>query len=160
MTWADTDPTRTIALRLARGHHEKNAQEILACYASDALIYDLAPPLCRRGFGRDSLEDWLATWEGPISLDIQALESRVDGDLTVLSALNRMRGQKVDGETVDLWFRTTTALVRQDAGWVIVHEHASVPFHMDGSYRAAIDLAPTDALEGKVAFSVEGTATG
>ncbi|WP_446719495.1 hypothetical protein [Inquilinus sp. OTU3971] len=27
-------------------------------------------------------------------------------------------------------------------GWVIVHEHESVPFYMDGSLRAAVDLKP------------------
>jgi hypothetical protein len=26
--------------------------------------------------------------------------------------------------------------------WAIVHEHVSVPFYMDGSYKAAIDLKP------------------
>jgi ketosteroid isomerase-like protein len=31
---------------------------------------------------------------------------------------------------------------RTPQGWRIVQEHVSVPFHMDGSYRAAIDLQP------------------
>jgi ketosteroid isomerase-like protein len=26
--------------------------------------------------------------------------------------------------------------------WRIVHDHSSVPFYMDGSYRAAVDLKP------------------
>jgi ketosteroid isomerase-like protein len=26
--------------------------------------------------------------------------------------------------------------------WLITHEHASVPFYMDGSDRAALDLKP------------------
>ena len=38
----------------------------------------------------------------------------------------------------------TLALVRTPDGWKIVHLHESVPFHMDGSQRAALDLEPQD----------------
>jgi ketosteroid isomerase-like protein len=31
---------------------------------------------------------------------------------------------------------------RIDGAWKIVHEHASVPFAMDGSFRALVDLKP------------------
>jgi ketosteroid isomerase-like protein len=156
----DAKQFRDIAHRLTRAHHAKDAQGILECYAQDALIYDLAPPLCRRGFGRESLDSWLATWQGPIVLDIEVSESRSSGDLAILSALNRMRERKVEEEDVDLWFRTTTALLRQGRSWVIVHEHASVPIHMDGSYRAAIDLRPIDDWAGTGAFSVASPAPG
>lgn len=30
-----------------------------------------------------------------------------------------------------------------DRKWQIVSDHTSVPFYMDGSYRAAVDLQPT-----------------
>jgi PhnB protein len=53
-----------------------------------------------------------------------------------------MQGTKTDGTAVDLWFRGTLVLRRTDGGWKIVHEHESVPFYMDGSFGAAIDLAP------------------
>jgi PhnB protein len=26
--------------------------------------------------------------------------------------------------------------------WKVTHEHSSVPFYMDGSYKAAVDLRP------------------
>ena len=39
----------------------------------------------------------------------------------------------------------TTALARTDDGWRVIHDHVSVPFHMDGSFRAAIDLEPEQA---------------
>ncbi|MDD7940478.1 nuclear transport factor 2 family protein [Actinomycetospora lutea] len=41
-----------------------------------------------------------------------------------------------------LWFRSTYALRRRDGAWAIVHQHESVPFHMDGSFRAATELTP------------------
>ena len=38
--------------------------------------------------------------------------------------------------------RATFVLRNSENKWLIAHEHSSVPFHMDGSLRAAIDLAP------------------
>jgi len=128
--------------RLAQAHRDKDAEAILACYTEDAVIYDLAPPLSRRGIGREGLAAWLATWKGPIHLDAQDFELAVEGELAYASALNRMRGTQADGTAVDLWFRTTMTFARREGRWRIIHDHSSVPFHMDGSYRAAIDLTP------------------
>ena len=33
-------------------------------------------------------------------------------------------------------------LERVNGTWKVVHEHTSVPFHMDGSLRPAFDLQP------------------
>jgi SnoaL-like domain len=57
------------------------------------------------------------------------------------SALNRMRG-RIGGEDQDMWYRTTMCFQRIGERWRIVHDHSSVPFYMDGSYRAAVDLNP------------------
>jgi ketosteroid isomerase-like protein len=40
------------------------------------------------------------------------------------------------------WFRQTLCFRKINGAWTIVHEHESVPFYMDGSFRAAIDLKP------------------
>ena len=62
--------------------------------------------------------------------------------MAFVRALGHMTGTKVDGEEVDLWTRTTVCLRRIGGAWQIVHEHASVPFYMDGSFKAAVDLEP------------------
>jgi uncharacterized protein (TIGR02246 family) len=141
---ATTERDEIVALceRLGRAHAERDADAIVACYAKDALIYDLAPPLGRRGIDRASVSDWLATWDGPITVDVRDDELIVEDDRAYTTALNRMVGTKRDGEAVDLWFRTTMVFARSDGRWRIVHEHSSVPFHMDGSMRAAVDLKP------------------
>jgi ketosteroid isomerase-like protein len=51
-------------------------------------------------------------------------------------------GAKVDGEQVDLWFRATARLIKTADGWRIAHLHNSVPFAMDGSGKALLDLKP------------------
>jgi uncharacterized protein (TIGR02246 family) len=128
--------------RLGQAHHDRDVEAILTCYAEDARIYDLAPPLGRRGMGREGLAAWLATWDGPIRVDADDVDLAVDGDLAYTTAINRMRGTKADGTAVDLWFRATMIFARRNGEWRIVHDHSSVPFHMDGSLRAAVDLTP------------------
>jgi uncharacterized protein (TIGR02246 family) len=125
--------------RLARAHADHDADAIVDAYASDAVIYDLAPPLGHRGMSRESVANWLAGWDGPIQIDARDVNLTVDGDLAFISALNRMRGRQ-GGQVQDMWYRTTMCLRRTSGRWHIVHEHSSVPFYMDGSYRAAVDL--------------------
>ena len=124
---------------LARAHAEHDADAIVAAYAPDAVIFDLAPPLARRGMKRDSVAAWLAGWDEPIKIDARDVDLAVDGDLAFVSALHRMRG-RIGGEAQDMWYRTTMCLRRISGRWRIVHDHSSVPFYMDGSFRAAVDL--------------------
>lgn len=142
MTTTAKDEILALCRRLGEAHHGKDAGAIARCYLSDAVIFSLAPPLAERGLDRGALADWLATWTGPIIVDAADFDLAVGKDIAWCTALNRMRGTKTDGETVDMWFRTTMGFRRTEDGWRIAHDHSSVPFHMDGSYRAATTLTP------------------
>ena len=126
---------------LARAHADHDADAIAESYAPDAVIYDLAPPLGRRGMSRDGVAAWLAGWEGPILIDARDVNLTVDGELAFVSAFTRMRGCQ-GGEDQDMWYRSTICLRKTSGRWRIICDHASVPFYMDGSYRAAVDLKP------------------
>ena len=126
----------------AAAHEAKDADALIAGYAPDALLSDLAPPLQFRGVDRPGLEAWLKTWDGPIGLSLHDLDVSIGGDIAFATSLNRMTGDKTDGTHVDLWFRATVCLRKVEDRWLVVHEHTSVPFHMDGSLRAAVDLEP------------------
>lgn len=126
---------------LSRAHAEHDAEAIVNAYTADAVIYSLAPPLGCRGMDREGIVAWLATWEGPIQIDWRDLDLAIDGNLAFASALNRMQGRQGD-EVQDMWYRTTLCLRKAAGRWQIVCDHASVPFYMDGSYRAAVDLKP------------------
>ncbi len=106
-----TDRTEIEGLfqQLAKAHADHNADGIVEAYAPAAVIYDLAPPLGRRGMYRDSVTEWLAGWQGPIQIDARDVSLTVDGDLAFVSAFNRMRGRQ-GGEDQDMWFRTTMCL--------------------------------------------------
>jgi hypothetical protein len=51
-------------------------------------------------------------------------------------------GKRTSDEQTDVWVRATVGFAKEDGGWKATHEHFSVPFYMDGSNKAAIDLKP------------------
>jgi uncharacterized protein (TIGR02246 family) len=137
----DRAEIEAVLQHLVRAHADHDADAIAESYAPDAVIYELAPPLGRRGMNRDSVAAWLAGWEGPILIDARDVNLTLDDGLAFVSAFNRMRGRQ-GGEDQDMWYRSTMCLRKTSRRWRIVCDHASVPFYMDGSYRAAIDLKP------------------
>ena len=130
---------RSAALR------RKDAKGFVACQAADYglfSLYSMGSPLAADQASIEDVDGWFATWDGPIGYELRDLDIAADGDVAFCHGFARMSGTKTDGETVDLWFRLTLGLRRTADGWVIVHEHESVPFYMDGSLRAAVDQKP------------------
>ncbi|MBY4608132.1 nuclear transport factor 2 family protein [Rhizobium sp. 9T] len=126
----------------AKALGEKNAAEALSYEAEDSVEFSLAPPLVSTGKDEAGLQAWFDTWEGPIGGEVRDAKLTVGGDVAFWSGLLRMIGTKTDGTEVDLWFRQTLGLVKKDGHWIVAHQHASVPFAMDGSGRALLDLKP------------------
>ncbi|HEY4125160.1 MAG TPA: nuclear transport factor 2 family protein [Rhizomicrobium sp.] len=144
-TFRDEAQIRSILNEAEKALYSKDADAIVAHYADDIVIANLAPPLCRQGAAaRDTagIEQWLDTWKGPIGWEARDLHIEIGGDIAFAHGLNRMSGTKRDGGTPVLWTRSTYCFRRENGEWKIVHNHNSVPFYMDGSFRAATDLKP------------------
>jgi ketosteroid isomerase-like protein len=126
-----------------KAHHNKDASGIVAPYAQDAAIFDLAPPLVHRGMDLQGKKAWLDTWEGPIDRESRDFNITVSGNFAFCHGFYRLSGTpKAAGRPISFWMRATVCLERDGDGWRIVHEHESVPFYMDGSLRPAFDLEP------------------
>lgn len=124
---------------------EKDAERAVATLAKDIVAFELGPPLAlhpEAARDAEGLEAWFATWDGGIDIELRDLVIACDGDIAFARSLNRMRGTKADGTAVDFWMRSTLGFRRTNGVWKIVHGHTSVPFYMDGSFRAARDLQP------------------
>ena len=120
----------------------KDAKRVVAHHAADYVQFSLAPPLISDAADAEGLEAWFATWRGPLRHELHDLSIMASGDTAFCHGLTRLGGTKIDGEEPDIWFRLTLGLRKTGGAWKIVHEHESVPFYMDGSYKAAVDLAP------------------
>jgi ketosteroid isomerase-like protein len=119
----------------------RDVDGVVSCRTADYAQYSLAPPLSHVS-DPGSLSAWFATWRGPIGTEVRDLTIVVSGDSAYSFGLSHMTGTKISGEEVDLWFRETLGFRKVGGNWKIAHEHSSVPFYMDGSFRAAVDLKP------------------
>jgi ketosteroid isomerase-like protein len=122
-----------------------DARVMLAYYVPRAVQFSLAPPLVQQFDNADPgpLNEWLATFEAPPKREVTNLEITADGDVAYATSIESMSAVPEGGdEEFTLWYRVTVGLRRVDGRWLIAHEHQSVPFDMDGSFRASIDLKP------------------
>ena len=134
------DEVRRILAALEAAMLARDAAAVTALHEPAALIFDLAPPL-GKGPSEAELAQWLASWAGPVSERWRDLRIEVSGDLAICFGYVRVEAP-TENETAQWWMRRTVGLRRGNGGWRIMHDHASVPFYMDGSSRAALDLEP------------------
>jgi PhnB protein len=132
---------RAILEDWAEGLRTKDAPRVKSHGVPDMVHYSMAPPLVADGGGLNNLQKWFDTWQGPIGYELRDLEIAADENVAFCHCLNHMTGTQRSGET-DVWFRHTFGLRKIDGRWKIVHSHESVPFYMDGSDKAAVDLKP------------------
>jgi ketosteroid isomerase-like protein len=122
-----------------------DAKAVMAHYAPSFVVFTLAPPLRQTGDGRDPapLEAWIATFEAPPRREVTQLEITTDGDVAFATSIDRLSAvPRGATEGFSMWFRVTLGLRRIDGRWLVTHEHESVPFEMDGSFRASTGLTP------------------
>jgi PhnB protein len=134
-----------VLLRYTGAIRDKDAEALMGCLTEDMTCFDLAPPLMQNPAATHDhagYRTWFATWNGPIEIASNDLSIEAEDDVGWMWSLSHMTGRKTDGNDVDLWYRTTACLRRTNDGWRIAHLHNSVPFAMDGSGRALLDLKP------------------
>jgi ketosteroid isomerase-like protein len=120
----------------------KDADAIAKFFTKDVVSFDLAPPLKNVGFDRKMMEDWFKTWQSSIGYEVTDQVIEVGDTIAVARSLDHMTGIKTGGEKVDVWTRSTVCFRKEGQDWKVMHVHSSVPFHMDGSFKAAVDLQP------------------
>jgi uncharacterized protein (TIGR02246 family) len=128
----------------AQAIRARDVNGVMSHYAADIVTFDLAPPLQYVGAEalRKNLQEWFATFRGPVGYEMRDLSITASDDVAFCHSRNRISGTRTNGEETDVWVRATVCYRKIDGKWLVTHEHASVPFYMDGSYRAAVDLKP------------------
>jgi ketosteroid isomerase-like protein len=122
-----------------------DVKALLAYYAPQVVEFSLAPPLRQQTDAHDPepVERWMATFEAPPRREVTELEIAVGGDVAYATSIDCLTATpKGAPASFSLWYRATVGLRKIDGRWLITHEHESVPFEMDGSFRASVDLKP------------------
>jgi PhnB protein len=109
----DESDIRALVEAVHRAHHDKDAAAIVAPYARDAAVFNLAPPLSHRGADRQEKQAWLDTWEGPIDRESRDFSITVSGDFAFCHGLYRLSGTpKAAGRPIGFWMRATVPASR------------------------------------------------
>jgi ketosteroid isomerase-like protein len=97
----DEADIRALIETIDKAHHNKDAAAIVAPYAQDAVVCDLAPPLSHRGMNLQAKQAWLDTWEGPIDRESRDFNITVSGDFAFCHGFYRLAGTPKGGGPAD-----------------------------------------------------------
>ena len=134
---------RALLERWSEAIRSKDIDRLMALYAPDIVYFDVVPPLQFTGSAaiRRNFLRWFDSWQSAIGQDCRDLNIVVSGELAVAHMLIRASGTLKNGREVGYWVRATVSCRRSDQGWVITHEHISLPVDV-ASGRVVMDLVP------------------
>ena len=143
-TTTDEGQIQAIIEDYGEGLRNKDADRCVSHYADDIVQFDMMPPLefRRKETARKNLAEWFKTFAGPIGVEITGLTIAAGTEAAFAFCLNHISGTSSNGQKNDHWVRVSIGFQKTDGKWLVTHEHVSVPFYMDGSFRAALDLEP------------------
>ncbi|MFC7489733.1 MULTISPECIES: SgcJ/EcaC family oxidoreductase [unclassified Knoellia] len=108
----------------------KDLDALAAVLAEDVESFNVLPP--HRIVGREavleSARGWFDGYASDIGYDLHDLTVTAAGDVGFAGFLYHVTGTLDGGADVDMWVRATLGCRRQDGGWLITHDHESVPW--------------------------------
>ncbi len=103
--------------------------EVLARHAPDVLVYDVLPPLQYDGADayRRSWDEWQPETAGPGVFALHDLRVTAGADVAFAHGLLHCGYTTPDGRAVEDRVRATFCLRKAPDGWVVAHQHISMP---------------------------------
>lgn len=142
----DEEQIRKLKDDLINAIRNKDVKGVISQFAVETVMFLLAPPLQYKtgddAPGETGIQEWFDSFQGAIGYEFRELQITTDEAVAFCHSLNRIGGTRSDGEKTDIWMRETLGLRKIEGEWKITHQHQSVPFYMDGNFKAAIDLKP------------------
>ncbi|MGH3681145.1 MAG: YybH family protein [Natronosporangium sp.] len=122
---------------------DKDLDRLMSLYAPEVVYFDVVPPL--RYVGADALRErfrhWFTLWDGPIGQQLGDLTVMAGGEFAAAYMLVRASGTLKIGREVGYWIRVTDCFRRSAGGWLVTHEHVSLPVDVQ-SGTVVMDLVP------------------
>jgi ketosteroid isomerase-like protein len=121
----------------------KDVDRLMSVYSSDIVYFDVVPPLKFAGAAalRQRFTRWFDGFDGPITVEFRDLNISVVGECAVAHWFSRVSGTLRGGRQVGSWVRATSCCRRFDRGWLVTHEHISLPVD-PATGKGAFDLEP------------------
>jgi uncharacterized protein (TIGR02246 family) len=134
---------RALLDRRSEAMRAKDVDRLMAVYAPDVVYFDIVPPLRYAGAAalHDRFSHWFSGWESAIGMELADVDVLAGGDVAAAHMLIRASGTLQGGREVGYWVRTSNVFRRSDQGWLITHEHVSLPVELP-SGKAVMDFVP------------------
>jgi ketosteroid isomerase-like protein len=120
----------------------KDIDRLMSFYSPDIVYFDVVPGLQYTGSAalRPRFLEWFDGFKS-IRQEIGDANVLASGDLAVAFMLIRAGGALKNGHEVGYWVRATSGFQRSSHGWLVAHEHVSLPVDLE-SGSAATDVVP------------------
>lgn len=136
---------RAIEHELALAVRAGDLRKIMAFYSDDVRAFDLMPPpqfINKSSYKKEAWENcFTQVFRFPVEFEQHDLRVHAEGDVAYSHCLIHMRGETLDGQSMESWCRNTTGWQKIGGHWLIVHEHNSVPLDKENGF-ALMNLAP------------------
>jgi ketosteroid isomerase-like protein len=132
---ADEAQIRMLLQQWAHATRHGENDEVLSNHVSDALIFDVLPPLKYEGTDayRRSWDQWQPSFEMPSLFEIHELGITAGQDVAFSHFLIQCGGTLPNGKKIEDWVRATVCFRKAQGQWKVTHQHISMPMRMNGS---------------------------
>jgi uncharacterized protein (TIGR02246 family) len=127
----------------AEAIRNKDLDRLMSLYAPDVIYFDVVPPLQYAGSAalRGRFQQWFDGYTGALRVDMRDLKIVASGDIAIAYWFSRVTGTLKNGREVGSWVRVTSCFRPSSDGWLITHEHVSLPVDLK-SGSPSMDLVP------------------
>ena len=134
---------RALVDGFATAVRDKNIDALMAHYAPELVVFNVAPPLRDKGIdvNRKTWSEWFDGFKGGIDYEVRDLTIIGNDDVAFSHSLNHVAGESRDGGRVDGWVRVTVGYHKHGGRWLVTHEHVSMPIDMKTG-KVPADLKP------------------
>ncbi len=145
---SDYDKIKAVIKNRTDAIKSQDIEKAVSAYNDDLLMFDVVGELSASGVQavKERLTTWFGTMQKLTDYEVRIIDIAVDNAMAYCNNFNHIVAVKKDGKDLNMWWRETLGLKKQNDNWLIFSAHSSVPF--DGqSGKASTGLKPSDDLK-------------
>src|SRR5215471_4943334 len=125
----DEQSIRDMYDKWGKAMQAKDINGIMTIYDSSVVAFDAFPPREYNGKAayQKDYEGFLAAFPGPLKENIPEMKVSVSGDIAYVFGADHWTVTAQDNKSIEMVFRFTDVLQKENGQWKIVHEHLSFP---------------------------------